>query len=1319
VDYLDDDGDADTDALDVTEGELEALLEAAFLRGREAGRAEGARTLKALSECNGETDAVLAFLAKSHGWDESKHNRDHGKFARTRGGKGDADVQGRGASDSTPVGVANSGGRGDALPTAGHDDPDARARTLAARIKEVPAALAKRVGEWVNLKYRKLSDRYGEAGAKAVLGAMVLLAPTPIPGSSLIPIALAEAVLRVRDAVRGMRGKALGDLTPGHAEALARDLTPGHAEALARDLLHELMEEHGDGNSDAANGDNGDNGDSVTIAPNLELLAAAVEYAIAAHESGDDPEEGLHRLWELDGDELEGVAGGTVGKAADEWTAYECPKCGGKAYGGDPKTGLQFRGGGRCSECGHQFSLVGMKLEGKIKLYGKAWKPELHPRGKNGRFIPKGEIEAAKSDPEKAAKLRAEVKPEDAEKLENALSGKTDLRNKREEKKDATREKRERLTASRDEARRLRDEIALAHRKGEAPDPEKLRELIPHLSTLTGAELRNMRTMLAGMGVSWGGATKVGERRQRLVEWAKGQAEGGKGEAKEEEKKQFMADATPALRGKAEQHLDRELGKNDVGAKTMAEWVEHFAEKPDSRIGAFKGKPVIEWGDGNFVPLPSGAAKDYFEHLKSGGESRAEAKARVRSAAEREEAEESARRDAEREQQESKLAEQVSRRTLAQHMKRGEKDFAEAATPEMAERWRAEARDFHRASVERALKEGKPVPASVLADYPDLAAQRAPASGAPPVAAPEALADDPGADRRALQAIADAAPSDAAREAILDAHHNLRAESADLDPADRRRQTVERLAAAWRDAHESGDAESAEYVAGALAQFGAEFHGPAVGEVAPFDSRRYRSDSAIGMDAPARVTRQPVVIRYPDGAEHVALEGAAEPAAGAAKPGGHLDALHARLEARNAATKNSEANALMRDAAKLTHAEATDVLGRMGLHPESDPVRQLVESIEERQGAKIRAGLTHPPGHPLLAEFEALKDEPLASHTELLAGGKSAAGAGGAPDTRAIAADLAAALRAPTGSARMRAWKQAVARHGYAAVKDAGAAIGAGELNLGAGPILAQMRKPEETAGLLASLDAHAQGGAGPKAGGKGGGGGDPVAHRWTDNPVQPMTDSGGGGYADGTPVRFGRNMEVIQGELGGMPITARGGLIEKVSKKTRQAMEELVNDPENRQAIADAGIHTIHVQEASGRNLPKGWTMSHADGVLNINPQTAERVAQRDKIRGKTRGVVGVLHHEAGHGLWARAGEPARKAFRDALAAHPEVKEAIAKEQNIKPPVARFDDKPSEDYETEEVHSELNAIRKYDPERFAALPEKVRAAMDAIRAGR
>ncbi len=42
---------------------------------------------------------------------------------------------------------------------------------------------------------------------------------------------------------------------------------------------------------------------------------------------------------------------------------YACPFCGGRAFNGDPATGVQYRGGGKCLDCAATFSIVGMKLK--------------------------------------------------------------------------------------------------------------------------------------------------------------------------------------------------------------------------------------------------------------------------------------------------------------------------------------------------------------------------------------------------------------------------------------------------------------------------------------------------------------------------------------------------------------------------------------------------------------------------------------------------------------------------------------------------------------------------------------------------------------------------------------------------------------------------------------------------------------------------------------------------------------------------------------------------------------------------------------------
>lgn len=44
-----------------------------------------------------------------------------------------------------------------------------------------------------------------------------------------------------------------------------------------------------------------------------------------------------------------------------EWPEYECPKCGGIAFPGDPSSGIRYRGSAKCTDCGSTFSCVGMR----------------------------------------------------------------------------------------------------------------------------------------------------------------------------------------------------------------------------------------------------------------------------------------------------------------------------------------------------------------------------------------------------------------------------------------------------------------------------------------------------------------------------------------------------------------------------------------------------------------------------------------------------------------------------------------------------------------------------------------------------------------------------------------------------------------------------------------------------------------------------------------------------------------------------------------------------------------------------------------------
>ncbi len=49
------------------------------------------------------------------------------------------------------------------------------------------------------------------------------------------------------------------------------------------------------------------------------------------------------------------------------WSQYECPFCGGPAWRGDPRTGMNFRGSARCDDCKRGFAAIGMKPVGQVE----------------------------------------------------------------------------------------------------------------------------------------------------------------------------------------------------------------------------------------------------------------------------------------------------------------------------------------------------------------------------------------------------------------------------------------------------------------------------------------------------------------------------------------------------------------------------------------------------------------------------------------------------------------------------------------------------------------------------------------------------------------------------------------------------------------------------------------------------------------------------------------------------------------------------------------------------------------------------------------
>jgi Eukaryotic DNA topoisomerase I, catalytic core len=75
-------------------------------------------------------------------------------------------------------------------------------QSLLAGAKQLPAALVAKATAFIKAKYDKLSVRYGSVGAKAIIGAAILLTPIPLPGTTLLPIALAEGVRRLYDVLK-------------------------------------------------------------------------------------------------------------------------------------------------------------------------------------------------------------------------------------------------------------------------------------------------------------------------------------------------------------------------------------------------------------------------------------------------------------------------------------------------------------------------------------------------------------------------------------------------------------------------------------------------------------------------------------------------------------------------------------------------------------------------------------------------------------------------------------------------------------------------------------------------------------------------------------------------------------------------------------------------------------------------------------------------------------------------------------------------------------------------------------------------------------
>lgn len=91
-------------------------------------------------------------------------------------------------------------------------------------------SIASRIKDKVKSKIDKLTQRYGKKGAVAIVVAAAALAAVPVPGTSLLPLAVAEGVRFVARQLTGNEGEDHG-------------LTDAEVEAAARELLEELRGE--------------------------------------------------------------------------------------------------------------------------------------------------------------------------------------------------------------------------------------------------------------------------------------------------------------------------------------------------------------------------------------------------------------------------------------------------------------------------------------------------------------------------------------------------------------------------------------------------------------------------------------------------------------------------------------------------------------------------------------------------------------------------------------------------------------------------------------------------------------------------------------------------------------------------------------------------------------------------------------------------------------------------------------------------------------------------------------------------------------------
>lgn len=161
------------------------------------------------------------------------------------------------------------------------------------------------------------------------------------------------------------------------------------------------------------------------------------------------------------------------------------------------------------------------KAIGVVYLKARGWDQAKHPRDQDGRFISKDKIHAARNDPSLARELRARVRPEDRDKLDDAISGKSNIgRTARGEAQHQAGIRRKVKEENHARATQLIKQLYTGQYHDLTGDD--MHALADHLPRMNVAELRRARMAMRG---SFGGSTKRDGMVQALVaharNWAK------------------------------------------------------------------------------------------------------------------------------------------------------------------------------------------------------------------------------------------------------------------------------------------------------------------------------------------------------------------------------------------------------------------------------------------------------------------------------------------------------------------------------------------------------------------------------------------------------------------------------------------------------------------------------------------------------------------------------------------------------------------------------------------------------------------------------